>query len=276
MDPSNDKSYLYMKNLAKRNYKLDKFERLENDKFIENNEELMKVGEEIINNFSLNKDIRINYFADICAAPGNYSKIILDKYKVVTGIGISLPPEEGGVEYEIDNTNYKKIYKNILENKYRLEIPEKLDLGMASCVSYQKDNKLANKLNIELIVKSIYLLLPNFKRGSCLIVNMTMKNIFLAFNLVNIISKFFKTYKLWKSPTVWSTKNTFYFFGYDFIENKNISNEINILYEKIIDEKNDIFTKFLGTSEEYERINKIMRNIYQVRINSWKKLLSPV
>ena len=76
MDPSNDKSYLYMKNLAKRNYKLDKFERLENDKFIENNEELIKVGEEIINNFSLNKDIRINYFADICAAPGNYSKII--------------------------------------------------------------------------------------------------------------------------------------------------------------------------------------------------------
>ena len=29
----------------------------------------------------------------------------------------------------------------------------------------------------------------------------------------------FNNFKLWKSPNVWSTKNTFYFFGYGFKNN---------------------------------------------------------
>lgn len=273
MDPSKDKTYIFMKNLARKNYKLESFERVKEGKFVEDNEELTKVGEEIIKNFIGNKSLKINFFADICAAPGNYSKIILDKFDVVTGIGISLPPEEGGVEFELNDKKYKTLYKNILDKKYRLEIPEKLDLGMASCVSYQNDAKLANKLNIELIVKSVYLLLPNFKSGSNLIVNMTMKNINLAFNLVNIMRKYFKITKLWKSHTVWGTKNTFYFFGYDFIENKNVAEEINILYEKIKDDNNDIYNKFVGSSDDYNNVNRMMRNVYQVRIDAIKTLV---
>jgi hypothetical protein len=273
MDPAKDKTYLFMKNLARKNYKLDSFDRVKEGKFIEDNEELQKVGEEIINNFIGNKKLKINFFADICAAPGNYSKIILDKFDVVTGIGISLAPEDGGVEFEIDDKKYKTLYKNILDKKYRLEIPEKLDLGMASCVSYQNDAKLANRLNIELIVKSIYLLLPNFKSGSNLIVNLTMKNIHLAFNLVNILRKYFKSIKLWKSHSVWGTKNTFYFFGYDFIENNNIADELNELYDKVKDEKNSIYEKFIGNNNDYNIVNSIMRTIYQVRIDVWKKLI---
>jgi len=273
MDPSKDKSYLYMKTLASKNYKLDKFDRVSDGKFVEDNKELLIVGEEIIDNFMKNKDIKINYFADICAAPGNYSKIILDKFDIITGIGVSLPIEEGGVEYEIENPKYKKIYKNILDKKYRLEIPKQLDLGMASCVSYQNDAKLANKLNLELIIKSIYLLLPNFKPGANLIVNMTMKNIILAFNIINILNKYFKNIKLWKSSTIWSTKNTFYFFGYNYIETKNINDELNKLYSQIENENNDIYKKFIGTKNEYENINKLMRNVYQVKIDAWKILI---
>lgn len=273
MDPSKDKTYLFMKNLARKNYKLDTFERVSEGKFVENNEELIKVGEEIISNFIKDKKININYFADICSAPGNYSKIILDKFNVTTGIGISLPPEEGGVEYEIENPKFKKIYKNILDKKYRLEIPQKLDFGIASCVSYQIDAKLASKLNIELIVKSLYLLLPNFNKGASLIINMTMKNIFLAFNLVNIFKKYFKKVSLWKSHNIWGTKNTFYFFGYDFIGNENVADDINKVLERIKNDRDDIFTKFLGTKEEYFIINKMMRNIYQVRIDSWNDLI---
>ena len=273
MDPSKDKTYLFMKNLARKNYKLDSFERVNEGKFIENNEELKKVGEEIILNFSKDAKLKIHFFADICAAPGNYSQIVLDKFDVKTGIGISLPPEEGGVEFEIENSKFKKIYKNILDKKYRLEIPEKLDLGMASCVSYQNDAKLANKLNLQLIIKSIYLLLPNFKSGSSLIVNMSMKNIYVAFNLVNIIGKYFNKVKLWKSSNVWGTKNTFYFFGYDFIENEKISDELNKLFSLVDNEKNDIYNKFIGTSNEFEKINKMMKTIYHVRIDVWKKLI---
>ena len=52
-----------------------------------------------------------------------------------------------------------------MDKKYRLEIPEKLDLGMASCVSYQNDAKLANKLNLQLIIKSIYLIISDYYHG---------------------------------------------------------------------------------------------------------------
>ena len=46
MDPSKDKSYNYMRNLAKKNYKLDTFERVTDGKFVENNKELELIGKE--------------------------------------------------------------------------------------------------------------------------------------------------------------------------------------------------------------------------------------
>jgi len=273
MEPSKDKSYLYMKNLASKNYKLDNFNRVSEGKFVENSEELSLIGKEIIDNFSKDKNLKINYFADICSAPGNYSKIVLENFPIVTGIGISLPPDEGGVEFEIEDSKFKKIYKNILERKYRLELPKKLDLGMASCVSYQQDAKEASKLNLKLILKSLYLLLDNLDNGGSLVINMTMKNINIAFNLINFLSKNFKSYKLWKSTTTWETKNTFYFFGYDYILNNKITDEINLLLDKIENDKDEIYYKFSGTKEECHKINFEMRKIYQVRIDAWNKLI---
>jgi hypothetical protein len=272
MDPLKDKSYIYMRNLATRNYKLDVFERVDGNKFIENSKELRLVGEEIIMNFLQDKKLNIHFFADICSAPGVYSKIILEKFPIVTGIGISLPPEEGGVHFELEDPKFKKIYKNILDKKYRLEIPKKLDLGIASCVSYQQDAKSAYTLNIELILKSLYLILDNLHIGGSLIINMTMKNIYFAFNLVNELSKHFKDYTLWKSHNVWGTKNTFYFFGYNFVTNK--SNNIQVFLEKIKNDKDEIFHTFMGTREDYNKINFQMRKVYQVRIDVWKKLIN--
>ena len=274
MDPSKDKGFNYMRNLAKKNYKLDTFERVNDGKFVENTKELELIGQEIIDNFNKGKSLKINFFLDICSAPGVYSKIIMDTFPITTGIGISLPPDEGGVEFELDNDKFKKIYKNILEKKYKLEIKKKVDLGIASCVSYQQDAKKAFKLNIELILKSLYLILGNLNEDGSLIINMTMKNINLAFNLINILGKYFKNYKLWKSLNTWGTKNTFYFFGYNFNSNESISNDINTLIDKIQNEKDDLYNKFLGDKQEYDKINNEMRKIYQVRIDAWKKLIN--
>ena len=33
------------------------------------------------------------------------------------------------------------------------------------------------------------------------------------------------------------------------------------------------YKKFIGTKNEYENINKLMRNVYQVKIDAWKKLI---
>ena len=275
IEAKKDKLFNKMKYLAKKNWKLDTFEREHDNKFVEDEEELSKVGQEIFDNFGLKKT-QIKLFADICSAPGMYSKIVLDNFNDTIGIGVSLPIEEGGVPFTIKNERFKIFYKNILDKTYKLELnPDKdlkLDMGMASCVSYQHDAKNAFFLNMELIVKSLMLILPNLKKGGNLIINMTIKNVELAFNIVNILSKLFNNFKLWKSSTVWSTKNTFYFFGYDFKANYS-SDVLSNLVESIKYDHNPINNQFMGTREEYDKIYQQMKQVYITRINAWERLI---
>lgn len=275
IEAKKDNLFNKMKYLAKKNWKLDTFEREQDNKFVEDDVQLQKVGQEIFDNFGLKKS-NVKLFADICSAPGMYSKIVLDTLDKTTGIGISLPVEEGGVPYTIKNTRYKIFYKNILDKSYKLELNEdknlKLDLGIASCVSYQHDAKNAFFLNMELIVKSLMLILPNLRKGGDLIINMTIKNIELAFNMVNILAKLFKNFKLWKSPNVWVTKNTFYFFGYDFKENYEPEFLINLI-DSIKFDNNPVNNQFMGTKEEYDKIYQQMKWVYITRIKAWKALV---
>lgn len=273
IEAKKNKLFVKMKYLSKKYWNLDKFERKEDDKYIEDEEQLKKVGKEIFDNFGLDDNETIRLFADICSAPGMYSKIILDKYGKTTGIGVSLPVEDGGIPYSINDTRYKVFYKNILDKTYRLELSEplKLDLGMASCVSYEHDKKNLFYLNMELILKSLMLLFPNLKSGGNLIINLTIKNVELAFNIVNILSNLFHKFKLWKSSTVWATKNTFYFFGYGFKLNYTQDILTNI-FEKIRYNNDPINNHFMGSQEEYDKIYQQMKQIYIIRINAWNDL----
>lgn len=275
IEAKKDKLFGKMKYLSKKFWNLDTFEREQDDKFVEDKKQLEKVGQEIFDNFGLKKS-NVKLFADICSAPGMYSKIVLDTFDKTTGIGISLPVEEGGVPFEISDKRFKIFYKNILDKTYKLELSEekdlKLDLGVASCVSYQHDAKNAFFLNLQLIIKSLMLILPNLKKGGNLVINMTIKNVELAFNFVNILSKLFNNYKLWKSPTVWATKNTFYFFGYDFKDNYNPEN-LSSLIDRIKYDHDPVNNHFEGSQEEYDQIYKQMKNIYITRIKAWEKLI---
>jgi hypothetical protein len=275
IDASKDKLFYKMNNLARKNWKLDSFDREQSGKFIEDEVELEKIGREIFDNFDLKK-LDIKLFADVCSAPGMYSKILLDEFNKTIGIGISLPVEEGGVPFSLNNSRYKIFYKNILDKNYKLELNEeknlKLDFGLASCVSYVYDSKNAYFLNMELIIKSLMLILPNLKKGGSLIINLTMKNINLAFNIVNILSKLFDNYKIWKSKTVWNTKNSFYFFGYGFNENYNVDN-FNELVESIKYKHSPVNNNFMGTENEYQQIYKQMRNIYIIKLDAWNELI---
>jgi len=197
-----------------------------------------------------------------------YSKIILEEFPKSTGIGVSLPVEKGGVKFEIENKNYKIFYKDILEKEYRLELPKKLDFAISSCVSYVK-SKNSFLLNIELILKSLNLILSNLDTDGNLIINMTMKNINLCYNMINILEKYFKSYKLWKSESVWNTKNTFYFFGYNF-KNEKYDNELLKVIEQVKNQ-NDIMFNFLGNEKEYKDISKNIQELYILRINAWLK-----
>jgi len=275
IEAKKDKLFNKMKYLANKNWKLDTFEREQDNKFVEDEVQLQKVGQEIFDSFGLKK-YNVKLFADICSAPGMYSNIVLDTWSKTTGIGISLPIEEGGVPYTINNSRYKIFYKNILDKTYKLELNEdknlKLDLGIASCVGYQYDAKNAFFLNMELIVKSLMLIFPNLKKGGNLIINMTIKNVELSFNIVNILAKLFKNFKLWKSPNVWATKNTFYFFGYDFKDNYESEILVNLI-ESIKVNNNLVNNQFIGTKEEYDKIYQQMKSVYITRIKAWEELV---
>lgn len=270
-NPKKNNLWNEMKHLQSSYYYLDKFERIDtNTTFIENNIELLKIGNEMFDKFGLDK-INIKFFVDVCAAPGMYSKIIYDTY-MPTGIGISLPPEKGGVEFEFKNSSYKQFYKDILEKEYKLEIPKKLDFGIASCVSYIDDKKNASTINMELILTSLNIIMNNLMEGGNLIINMTMKNIVLCYNVLYLLMKQFKTIKLWKSSTVWGTKNTFYIFCY-FFTNTIYNDNIKKYIDEIKNPKSSINNIYIGDDSSFTKITHMMNRIYIIRINCWLKLL---
>ena len=258
-----------MKNISSTYYYLDKFERQKDNKFVENTDELSTIGKEMFNAFEFRK--KNIYFVDICGAPGMYSKILVED-KDAKGFSISLPPEKGGVEYTFNNDNYKIYYKDILEKTYKIETSKSINLGIASCVSYiESKNNKSSILNIELILTSINLMLENLENDGDMIINMTMKNIYCCFNILDLLIKQFDNIKLWKSETVWTTKNTFYIFCYGFKKHKIINMKQYIYYIK--NDKSDFNTKYIGDNNNIKIINKMMVNIYKIRINAWINLI---
>ena len=257
-----------MKNISSTYYFLDKFERKKDNQFIENTDELSIIGKEMFDMFDFKKkDI---FFVDICGAPGMYSKILVED-KDAKGFSISLPPEKGGVEYIFKHDNYKIYYKDILEKNYKIDTHKKINLGLASCVSYI-ESRNSHALNLELIINSMSLMLDILEEDGDIIINMTMKNIYTCFNILDLLIKQFNNIKLWKSKNVWATKNTFYIFCYGFKKDKmiNMTQYIN----NIKNDKSDFNTKYIGDVKNISLINKMMTNIYKVRINAWVDLIS--
>ncbi len=258
-NPKNSKLWSIMRNIASTYYYLDKFERKQDDKFIEDTDELTTIGNEMFNAFNFRHDDI--FFVDICGAPGMYSKILVEKG--AKGFSISLPPEKGGVDYIFKDDNYKIFYKDILEKEYQIECKKKINLGIASCVSYI-ESKNSQQLNLILILKSMELMMNCLENNGDMIINMTMKNIYTCFNIIDYLLGIFKEIKLWKSENIWETKNTFYIFCYGFQKDTYIELDKS---KDIIDENSDFNTKYNGSN--FNKINKIMQEIYKIRINAW-------
>jgi 23S rRNA U2552 (ribose-2'-O)-methylase RlmE/FtsJ len=266
----NDILFKKMKFIGDKFWELDVFKREVGETFFENNNNLEIIGNEIFNDFNIKNP---NYFLDVCSAPGIYSKIFLENFDKSVGYGISLPVEEGGVPFIINNNRFNIIYKNILDKDFNLLLDHKLDLGIASCVSYKYDAKSAYLLNINLILKSLTIIFRNLKKNGNIIINLTMKNIDLAFNIINILNTMFKKFKLWKSKTIWATKKTFYYFGYNFKKNYK-ENILEDLIERIKYDNDSINNQFLGSNHNYLKIYNQMKHIYNIKINAWNKLIN--
>ena len=95
-----------------------------------------------------------------------------------------------------------------LEKDYDMDIPKKLNLGIASCVSYQIKNTNAYQLNLKLILTSLLLLINNLESKGNLVINLTIKNINFAFNIVFILGKLFEKV-VFGEVKVWPVKILF-------------------------------------------------------------------
>ncbi len=248
------------------------FIRIKDKKFVEDENELIKVGKEMFDSFDTKlKDI---FFLDICGAPGMYSKILIDRN--ASGVGISLPPEKGGVKFTIDSSKYKFFYKDILDKQYKIELNnshknKEFNLGLASCVSYI-ETKDSNLLNLELILSSMNIILENLQNNGDMIINLTMKNIYTCFNILDLILEQFDYVKLWKSSNIWADKYTFYVFCYNYNKHKRI-NMLDYI-KRIKNYKDDFNNKYIGNNYNYDKINKMINNIYIVRINALLEKIS--
>ncbi len=269
MEPKKNDLWNIMTYISSKYYNIyKKFNRIMDNKFIEDTEELTKVGKELFDNYD--SKLKKIFFLDICGAPGMYSKILVDMN--ASGLGISLPPEKGGVKYTFESNKYNFFYKDILDKQYKIELKndKEINLGIASCVSYI-DTKDSYKLNIELILTSMNLILEHLSNNGDMIINLTMKNIYVCFNILDLLLEQFDNIKLWKSSTVWADKYTFYVICYNF----NSKNKINMLnYIDKIKGNDDFLIKYVGKNHNFNSINKMMNDIYIVRINAWLKKIS--
>lgn len=176
--------------------------------------------------------INVNNFIDICAAPGTYSSLLLEKHPSAKGIGISLDPTEGGYEFNIlYDDRYKKIYKNVYDVEHNITRPEEelYDLCMASCIPYNVSAKRAEDYKI--IYKSLMICLSHLKDDGILIINFSFKDIIFAINFVHFINKLFGKIRLFKSTKLWILQRTFYIVGYGYERNDKIISEINSFSE---------------------------------------------
>jgi hypothetical protein len=268
MDPKKNHIFEIMRYITSKYYYINKFDRLNNSQFVEDEKELSEIGKEIFINFE--KKLEKIFFIDICGAPGMYSKYLIENNNA-SGIGISLPPEKGGTKFTFESTKYKCFYKDILDKKYKIELnnSKTINLGLASCVSYI-DTSESHKLNLELILTSMNIILDNLSNNGDMIINLTMKNIYTCFNILDLILEQFDSIKLWKSLNVWDTKNTFYVFCYGFNKEKKI--DMSNYIDKIKDDRHPFNNNYLG--KNYTKINTMMNDIYMVRINAWLKNIS--
>lgn len=235
------------------------------DKFVEDPTELYIVGNDLLIALGIDILSKIKRFMDICSAPGIYSSLLLKMIpNLVHGTGITLDISKGGEKNLVEHSKYNVLYKDILKDEISLY---KSDLVIASCVCYEYNKKKVYELNWMLIIKSIIIGLNHLNEHGYLIVNLTLKNIDLSMTIINILSKAFNKYKLWKSKVVWANKQTFYFIGYEYNSENIIKNLTNL----------DIMSnKFHGSQEEYDKIWKNIIPIIKIRIIALRKNISQV
>ena len=159
-----------------------------------------------------NKDLDI--FLDICAAPGEYSKYLSDTYKI-KGVGVTLPIENGGINFDFKIKNYEIVYLDIIKNINKIIKKDKFPFIVSGCLDMRVGKKEKFN-NINLWLSTFVFALNNLQKNGIFAFKISLRYIKFAANIIYIFTKIFKTVKTFKSLDAIGYRSMFYVVGFGY------------------------------------------------------------
>lgn len=225
----------------------------------------------------LNK-YKINSYLDICAAPGEYSKYLTDKLKC-KGVGITLPINNGGVNFNYNLENYTLIYLDVIKDFNTNFYNDKFDFIISGCLDMTHIKKRPY-YDINLWLSTLMLAFLNLNKNGIFAFKISFKYINFASNILYIFEMFFKHIKLFKSKDAIPYRSMFYVIGFGFKFNKkyfDLLKEIHKRYnvELINNDMKDFkFKLIFDDSNKLKYYKKILEIMFKIQINAIKKELN--
>lgn len=224
----------------------------------------------------LNK-LKINSFLDICAAPGEYSKYLSDKLNC-KGTGVTLPIENGGINFNYKLNNYNLEYLDVI-NEYDKKFSKiKFDFIISGCLDMTHVKKRPY-YDINLWLSTMMLAFLNLNKNGTFAFKISLKYISFASNIMFIFERFFKYIKVFKSKKAIPFRSMFYVIGFDFKFDKTYFDLLKEIYtnynEKLLN--NDIkdfkFKLIFQDTKKFNYYQKLFETLFRIQIKAIQNIL---
>lgn len=221
-----------------------------------------------------NKDLDI--FLDICAAPGEYSKYLSDTYKI-KGVGVTLPIENGGINFDFKIKNYEIVYLDIIKNINKIIKKDKFPFIVSGCLDMRVGKKEKFN-NINLWLSTFIFALNNLQKNGIFAFKISLRYIKFAANIIYIFTKIFKTVKTFKSLDAIGYRSMFYVVGFGYQSDLKY---LELITKLLLDIKKKNYTNIqlfrdktiFSNENDYVLIKNFLENIFEVQINAIENII---
>lgn len=221
------------------------------------------------------KNKKIKIYLDICAAPGDYSKYLTDTYKI-KGVGVTLPTNEGGINFDYKLKDYKIEYLDIVKNSKKVIRKDKFPFIVSGCLDMRLGRKEKFN-NIRLWLSTMLFGLMNLQKNGIFAFKISLKYMEFAANIIYIFTKIFKNVKTSKSLDAIGYRSVFYVIGFDYQENLEYIKLLEILLSKIKNKNYNRIVQFrnktIFTSNDYKLIQGYLEKIFKIQIEAIENIL---
>ena len=223
------------------------------------------------------KSRKIKLYLDICAAPGDYSDYLSRTLKC-KGVGVTLPVEDGGMEFNYNLKNYDLVHLDVIKEYDKDFSDEKFDFIVSGCLDMTRIKKKPF-YDINLWLSTILLAFLNLKPGGIFAFKISLKYINLASNVMFLFEQFFDSIKIFKSTKAIPFRSMFYVIGYGFKMNDDYFPLLKEIYRNYNEESDDTDMKDLKFKMIFEDTNimrrymKMFEDVFQVQIKGIQEII---